>query len=816
MNEKILEQLEYDRIKTSISSFCVSEDGKNAFDAIKPYSDENLIEKKKNLSYEWTYLLNFTNSIRLLSWQSISPGLEMLSVSNSCLTSNDCFAFAQFCRSVQNLSSVLKNEDLKISCPNFVAQVASLYDMSVPLEKISYLIDESGEIREVSEIRSIKSEIRKKHKEIESTIKSYLARPDLQDALQSEVPVLRSGRQVLALKSGARGKIRGIVHEVSQTGNTSYIEPEEVVQFSNELVELESSLIRKIRELLSSLTENLRCYKDQFTHNLYIMTNFDCAYACARWGVVNKCSFARSCNFLEGENLTLIKAYHPLLGKKAVPIDVCFPGNVKVLIITGANTGGKTVTLKTIALFALLNQSGFPIPASDGCVLPIFNEVFADIGDEQSMDENLSTFSAHMKNVAFALENADEKSLVLLDELGSGTDPQEGSAIAMAVLDSLIEKGCYVILTSHHGAIKNYGYTHSSCINASVEFDDETLSPTYKIIMGVPGSSHAFAIAEHSGIPDSIVQNAKSYIETNQTDVAFLIRGLSEKYAEVSKLENSLKEKENEINEKWRKVDLKNLQLKQHELELRNQGWKESKNFLDESRKMLENLVRELKEGEVTREKTLKVKETISNLEKSVQKEEENLKNAEFEIQKILNEENVLQKEEKLFEEGEIVLYGNKKTQATVIKKLKKNVYLIQAGSITLNVKSSELQKCQKDQKDSNCTGSEKSSDKYSGAGKEYSEVYSGYSEYNENSEKPVFELRLLGMRYEQAIKALEKQLDLCCIHNFKSFSVIHGKGEGILQKAVWDYLAKYPFVSEFHFATPEDGGSGKTYVQLQ
>jgi len=799
MNEKLLDQLDYNRIKNEIASFCVSAEGKTKIEEMKPSSDAVLIEKNKAISSEWAYLIKYS-SVRLLSWNEVRKPFGILGIDNACLSTEEAFSIYQFCLSVNALTEHFgSGSDYAKTCPTISGEIQKLYALNEVQDKISRLIDANGEIREVSEIREIKNTIRKKKNEIEKTMKNYTSSPEFQDYLQSSLPVLRSGRQVLAVKANYKGRIKGIVHEVSQSGNTFYIEPETVVQISNELFEEEARLLRQIKLMFADLTCELSSFKDKLIRNLYFMENLDVCYAGALWGIQNKCSYAKNCNFDVGENLSLLKARHPLLAEKAVPIDVSLSKDVRVLIISGANTGGKTVTLKTIALFSLLNQSGFPIPCVQDSILPVFSDVFADIGDEQSLDESLSTFSAHMKNVAYALENADENSLVLLDELGSGTDPLEGGAVAMAVLDELIDRGCFVILTTHHGAIKNYGYTHKNCLNASVEFSEETLCPTYKIVLGVPGSSHAIEIANRSGISSAVIEKAKSYINTNQADVATLIQGLTEKYGEVSRLENELKAKEEEINEKWRKVDLKKLQVKQHELELRKDGWRESKSFLDESRKMLENLVRELKEGEINREKTIKMKQTLEKIENAINLEKKDIEKEAESIAEKSVEKNVE------FEVGDKVKFGEKRTSGIIVKKEKKGFYQVQVGSMKISMDGRKLEKVfDGGKKENNVTVEfEKENTKF-------------FSSLSSSDEKPVFELRILGMRYEQAVKALEKQLDLCCINNFKNFSIVHGKGEGILQKAVWDCLSKYPFVESYNFAAPEDGGSGKTYVTMR
>ena len=376
----------------------------------------------------------------------------------------------------------------------------------------------------------------------------------------------------------------------------------------------------RIARILKELTARLSPSSESLADSLSRMVFLDGIGAAARWGRDWRCVFAEDIPHQDlgaGESadsgeesvsrLRLRQARHPLLGSRAVPIDLVLTPGGRVLIITGPNTGGKTVSLKTVALFALLNQSGWPVPAAETTALPIFDFIGCDIGDEQSLDQSLSTFSGHMKNVAGILASATEKSLVLLDELASGTDPQEGSAIAMAVLDSLLERGSVVLATTHHGVLKNYGYTHPSCVNASVDFDENTLSPTYRILMGVPGESHALDIAKRNGLDPAVVAAARGYLASERADVSALIKGLTAKHEELARFEKDKRAEERDLREKRRKTDLRELQLRQKEVELREQGYRRLDRLFDESRKQLENLVREIREGELTREKTLRI-----------------------------------------------------------------------------------------------------------------------------------------------------------------------------------------------------------------
>lgn len=839
MDTKTLTELDYYRIRDEISGFCAAEESRFIMGRLEPFTNPEEITQRKTLSQEWLTYINSTRPSCLTGWPQVFNIFKSLKIQGMPLTLDQVYALGTFCKSIQKVSSALQSAETDLHCKNLSELTKSIPDISGASESIFRIITPDGELRDLPELRAIKSKISNLNAKIKGIMHGFTSDSKFADVLESNVPVLRNGRQVLAVKSSRRIAVPGIIHELSQTGQTVFIEPDEAVKCSNDLIQAEFELDMETRKILLQLADILRPFIHDFQEALLIMEKIDITHAAAAWGKAHNCVFASTC---DKEPLWLIKARHPLLGEKAVPIDVRFLDGKKILIITGPNTGGKTVTLKTIALFAMLNQTGFPVPAAEGTRLPIFSNVYADIGDEQSMDESLSTFSGHMKNIAKAVRNVKEDSLVLLDELGSGTDPQEGAAISMAVLDRLIEKNAFVLITTHQGAIKNYGYTHPQCINASVEFSSETLSPTYHILMGVPGESHALDIAKKSGLPNEIVNNARKYILSEKTDVSSLIKGLTQKHAEMDMRTQEFEKKEQELEDKIFKNENKALSLHQKELELKQGIQQESQAFLEQSRKQLENLVRILKEGEITRDKTLSVKSFISDLTQNVQQREKELEKEEEELEaeaerlakkekirvshkatkkKVKNkdalktasvhisetsEENAStnkngskndQQKQLNFAPGAEVLAGKGKMTGTIVSAAGKGKWNVQVGSLTITMKQSELILCQ-----------EKSSPK---ATVSYDLISTEFG-----SDKPQFELKLLGMRVEEAIKSLERQLDLCSLNNFKNFSVIHGKGNGILQQTVQDYLSNCPQVLEFRFAPPEDGGFGKTYVSLR
>ncbi len=830
MNTKALNEIDYFRIRDQIAAFCATQDAqKNLLERI-PFKDEKKINELKNLGRECEAFLMATSS-GIKSYESINPFFSIIKTDGMNLSLEQVKVIADFITSVKSIKKSVLNAGEKLELPILTDRIQKLPDFSETEKLVFRIITPDGILRELPEIVAIRKEIASLNAKLKNIMQKIISDPKYQNILESNVPVLRGDRQVIAVKAGLQNKINGIVHEVSQSGKTCYVEPQEAVLCSNCLVQKENELEIIIKKILTELTASLRPSIPLFKTAIPVMTEIDSSIAGAKWGIENKCVYALECNT---EPPMLIKARHPLLGKTAVPIDLRFERNTNVLIITGPNTGGKTVSLKTFALFSMLNQSGFPIPAAEGSRLPVFDNVFADIGDDQSLEQSLSTFSGHMKNIADAVNHATSKSLVLLDELGSGTDPQEGSAIAMAVLDELIERKSFVLVTTHLGVLKNYGYSNSSCENASVEFDVSSLSPSYRIIMGLPGESHALDIAQKNGLPQKLCKAAKNFIATEQTDVSALIRGLNRKHIELNKIQKVAEKKENDFLQKKERLDSREESLRKLELNIKKEKMQELDDFLIHSRRQLENLVRTLKEGEITREKTLGVKkfisdltEDITNLEQKIQREEDNLlqkkkathphsnkktkkrtSNAEalaFASVSIPDSAFVKEKLPELtFAPGIRVKSLSSGIEGVILSKDKKDCWQVQFGSVKMSVKEKTLEILENQGKGNSSADSNSEN---------YERSY--YSTEFSTDEKPVFELRLLGCRAEEAVKLLEHQIDLCVLNNFTSFSVIHGTGEGVLKQVVHDYLSHCPSVKDFSFARAEDGGFGKTYVTM-
>lgn len=849
MNTNTLADLDYYRIRDTVAGCCCAQESAELLKTREPLTDSAQIRLLKQQGAEWSAYIQSGREAALCGWEPVHDILERLAVMGTVLSPTELYALGRFCRIAETARRRLSAAHAAgLSVTAIAGAAAEMPDTAAVERDIFRIIDADGTLRDLPELCEIRERIKRIRGDIEAVMRRYTSDSSLHGVLQSSVPALRAGRQVLAVRSGQRGKIRGIIHEVSQTGQTVYIEPEEAVRRSNDLVEEQARLEQETRRILRELTARIAPHADMLSAVYTALTALDMSYAAARWGALTRGVFAADCTAGEAGTLqppAVKQARHPLFGEQAVPIDITFADGCRVLIITGPNTGGKTAAIKTFALFALLNQSGFPVPAAEGTRLPVFTGVFADIGDAQSLEASLSTFSGHMKNISQALAGADARSLVLLDELGSGTDPQEGSAIAMAVLDALLERGSFVLATTHHGVLKNYGYTHACCQNASVEFDAEALVPLYRVLPGIPGESRALEIARRSGIPESVVERARALIGGGSADISALIAGLSQKHRELDALSAQTAEREARAASREAQALQKELSYREKELALQKTGAADTRHFIEESRRMLENLVRELREGEITREKTKAVKQFISGMneyeaalsaslaekeaalehsseaaaaraaERSVHagKKKKRLKNAAALVaayaavpERELREQCAPQ----ALAAGAVVsLKQAGRTQRGVAERREKNgSWLVRFGSVKMSVPAERLIVVNEAP---NAESAPSVSVELAGSAADKAPEKNGVP----SGGAPVFELRLLGMRREEALAALERQLDLAVIQGLKSFSIIHGKGTGALQTAVHDYLRTYPGVADFGFAPPEDGGTGKTYVSL-
>ncbi len=693
--------------------------------------------------------------------------------------------------------------------PEILGSAPSLQDV----QKIIFsILSPEGELRDLPELRRLKDAIAKANRDLGAIADSYRSDPEIRAALQSSEATQRDGRTVLAVRANFKGRVKGIVHEVSSTGQTVFIEPAALVEKNNELVQLAARLNAEIMRILREATLELRSLRWRIRAARISVALVDLRLARALQIRREERILAETCE----SGLTLWRARHPLLGRKAVPIDVAVPDGIRTLIVTGPNTGGKTVTLKTLGLFALMHQSALGLPAAQGTKFQVFDAVFADIGDEQSIDQSLSTFSGHMKVISDVAAKAGSSSLVLLDELGAGTDPEEGCAIAMGLLDHFIALGSLTIATTHHGILKNYGYTREACLNASMEFDSTRLAPTYRIVMGVPGESRALEIASQTGLDGRIVAAARKYLDEERTDVGELIVSLSEKHRELEKLERERLKRLKEAAEDQRKADLAALRVRQKELELKRHGVGELRQLLAESRKTLENLVKELRESGADGVNVKEVKSFLSQLAQSADSERESLERQDTDFKEAARrmespgpdpvaptgKRNAKGKTassvESFFREGAEVLILSTGKKGRLLRKMGGRRWSVEIGSVRMTMPEEDLRPF----------GMPKAE-----APRYDVELKAGAGE---GGPRAAFELDLRGYRLQEALSAVESQIDAASLSGLTLFSIIHGTGEGILGAGIHGYLKENPAVEDYHFARPEEGGYGKTVVRLK
>lgn len=786
VDSRTLELLEFEKIRGELSDYCLSSEG------VERLGVQSFLRSRENLEdvhakVEELLQLFEREDVPRLNFPPIAGIMESLPTEGSIVEGEELYAASEYFLSALELKRYIKKGS-EHGYERIAGLAEGVPDLSGRAGEIRKVLEPDGSIKDSHpELKGLRRKLGQMRNELNRIAGSYIQ--DRPAYWQSQVPALRDGRVVLALKANFRGQVDGVVHYVSSKGATVFIEPPEMLEKNNEIAYVQYQIEEVVRKILRELTEGLRSDAERIAELLEAIAGIDSYYCRSRYAKVHDC---RPAVFRE-YGFFIRRARHPLLGKNAVPIDIETDEGIYGIIITGPNAGGKTVTLKTVGLFALMNQFGMHIPAEEGSAMALFDGVYADIGDEQSIESSVSTFSGHMQSLSRIHKTATRESLVLLDELGSGTDPREGAALGMAMLDELIERRCTVLVTSHHGLLKNYGYTTEGMENASMDFDDATLSPTYRVVVGVPGDSHALDIAARSGIGEGLLERAKGYLSSEGAEVSRMIRELERKQREFTERERGLREREQRLKEKIKKSDLEHLRLKQREHELRQHGYSELSKFIRESRKELENLVQRLKEGKVSKEDTREVKNFIRKIEEKSEDEERKIDTAEEEL---------TDSGETEIREGSEVLTGPGRRRGRVLRKAKKGHWLVEVGAMKVTLPEKDIQPVA-----TNGGGAGSAAKK----NQDFSVSYD-----REGGSGAAFTLDVRGMRLDEALDATSRQIDEALLAGLREFYILHGKGEGVLQEGIHNLLRGYSQIDEFNFTRPEEGGAGKTYVRLQ
>lgn len=794
--------LEYDKLKNLLSEYAVSELGRERISDMTPITDKHEIQIQLSLCSEAKELyqrlkglpLDGLKDIRDILWQSKKPGSVLDPI---------CFLdIANFVRIARNVKRVVSaNKEI---CPGIWNTVMNLSTFPSLAEIIDSCIGEEGKILDTAsqEFRRIRRQEESARENIRSKLKSIMSSSRYSRSIQEDVIMIRNERYVIPVRKDRKETISGVVQGESNSGATLFMEPESVVSLNNRLHELASEEKHEIRRILLSLTDDVREYLNEFYDAVDILAEMDLLTAKACFSIAFRCSepVLNSDGYID-----LIEARHPLLEltikrreyqtvdsstnqnesllpEKIVPIDFQIGDEFNTLVITGPNTGGKTVALKTVGLLVLMAQSGLHIPAIDGSEIGIFDDVFADIGDEQSIEQNLSTFSSHIKKIIEILENVTSNSLVLLDEIGAGTDPSEGSAIGMAVVDYLQSIGVKTVVTTHHSALKAYAHSKDGMENASVEFNWHTLSPTYKLKIGVPGSSNALKIAKQLGLSNNIIQAAKEYIGGKAVAVEDLIASMEEDKRELENERQVVQEKIQSASNA--KAEHENLikEFKEQREELNRRAEQSALAIVKNARKKIENAIEQIRKEQAKKESIKNAHRTVDRLEKELKSKRK--KKAQKELADKLEVGNNV-KVKSLGRFGEVVSLPEKDRVEVQVENMR----------ITVSLSDIEL------------TESEFNKPELSPSVTELQHL-------KKSSIKN--EINIRGKTVSSAMPEVDKYIDDAFLAGLSRVRIIHGKGTGVLKEAVRDLLEDHLHVLEYQTAPLSEGGSGVTVVRLE
>lgn len=778
MNERTVKVLEFDKVIRLLMNETATSVGRNVASKLIPLTKIEEIEVLQDETDEALHVLRLNKTVPFSHIVDITESVKR-SVIGSTLDTEECLHVAQLLYSSRQIKNFM--EGLEEELPLLQDIVLDLAPLRHLEKEIKLKIDDYGEI--VDDASTTLKTIRQSIRSYETKIRERLQQLTRTKSkmLSDTIVTIRNNRYVLPVKHEYRSSIGGIVHDQSSSGQTLFMEPRAIIELNNQLQHAIVKEKQEIEVILQKLTSAIAEHEAELIENLAIIANIDFIFARARLAVNMKAAKPK----LNTDGIIDMKqARHPLIAlDEVVANDIAIGDTYHAIVITGPNTGGKTVTLKMIGLCTLMAQAGLQIPAFDGCQLAVFANVFADIGDEQSIEQNLSTFSSHMTNIVNIMEHVDENTLVLFDELGAGTDPQEGAALAMALLDEVINTGARVVATTHYPELKAYGYNRSSVVNASVEFDVETLRPTYRLLMGVPGRSNAFEISNRLGLRKEIIDHAKSYVGVDSKNVENMITAL----------ENTRKEAEEKLAEAH--------YLLEESEQLRGELTAEWEAFQAERNKLYEKAEEKAKKAlqQAREEAEIIVAEVRQMKDKSLWKEHEWI-----EARKLLDEaqpellEAKPQKrvETRELEIGDEIKHNTLNQTGQIIEKKSNNEFIIQVGAMRITAKRKDLTFVKKSQADK---------------GQETRPV----ARIMTTGGTVKTELDLRGERYEDAMLRLEKYLDDALVQSYPRVTIIHGKGTGALRKGVEQFIKTHPHIKSSRLGAHNEGGSGVTIVEL-
>ena len=785
MNSKIEKVLEFDKIRAQLAEYATSEKGKQMIKELPIEVEEKAIQNKIEETADGVELLRLKQGIPIPRLKDISFALKRLELEAGLngRELSDILRVLTTTHEVERFFEKVEEEEIALKrIPRLVEKLESIPEVTKELEasirEDGYVLDSASPT-----LHGIRVGIQKTEQEIRRQMDQYLTGKNAQ-YLSDTIITIRNDRYVLPVKAEYKSVFGGTVHDQSATGQTLFMEPQAVVNLNNKLREYQVQEKREVERILWELSQKLMPYANSLHQNHYVFARLDVVNAKALYANEIKATEP----IIDRQNyVALWKAWHPLLEReKAVANDIILGEEYQAIVITGPNTGGKTILLKTVGVIQLMAQMGLYIPAGENSRVGIFTEIFADIGDEQSIEQNLSTFSSHMSNIVSILKKINDKSLLLIDEIGSGTDPQEGSSLAIAILDYIASKQSYVIASTHYPELKAYGYDRPKTINASMEFDGDTLQPTYQLLLGVPGRSNAFDISKRLGLPSIIIDQARGLLSEEDQDLNAMISDLEQKRRRAQRDADKMRHQLELSTQLLEDLQKETEQFKANKARLLEEAKERANTLIEQSKDDADKILSEIRELQLrSKQSTVKEHEMI----------EKKTALTDLKHEQALKKNKVLRKEKakKALQVGQSVEVLSFGQRGTLVEKVSDEEWVVQMGIIKMKIAVEDLAPIAETQET-----------------KQQVIVKSARSSHVSS------ELDLRGKRYEEAMKDLDLYIDAAILANYPRVTIIHGRGTGAIQQGVHKTLRSHRSVASFEFAPMNTGGNGATIVTFK
>ena len=778
--EKNYDVLEFYKIINELIDLSRLEKTKEKFLDIDIIKEKSVLDKELMLMMEMIDFYKYDDGLELAGLADITRMMNSIDIIGSYLSAEDLAVLKKNLRIFRISKSRAKNvRDKYRTIWNLFSDVEEVKDIE---NFISEAINDEGVLKDEASIglRDVRRQKQNINANIKEKFDELISNKSTQNAIQERIITQRNDRYVIAVKTDFKGLIKGIEHDRSATGSTVYIEPLNIVSLNNKLREYEAREREEIRKILLRITELVKTKKEEILEIKEILERLDFIDAKTTYSVNKKCIVPKIIN---KEYLKLVEARHPLIDENTVvPINFELGNPENIMLITGPNTGGKTVTLKVAGLLTIMALSGIPIPANEKTEIGYFHNVLADIGDEQSLEQNLSSFSGHVSKIKDIIEHANSKSLVLMDELGSGTDPMEGAAFAMAIIDYLNKKHVTSIITTHYSEVKAYAFNTTGIKSASMEFNVETLSPTYRLLEGIPGESNALIIARKYGISEEVIENAKSYISEDNQRVEEMLKSIKEKNDELETMQAQLEATRTELDKQKSIYEQNMIKLENEKNEIIKRAYEEADNYLKNMQAKAKNLIDKINSEESKKEDAKNAQRSLNMLRESfITDKKKNVKEKKVVTQNVD------------FSVGEEVLVKTMNQNGKILKIMPNNRIQVQTGILKLVVSTDDIVKIQK-----------KKTNKF----KNFASL--------KRTSQVRGEIDLRGMNADEAIAELETYMDRAMLTGYHEIYIIHGKGTMVLRKKIHEYLRTSKYVTEFKDANQNEGGIGCTVVILK